>query len=76
MSKLICTYCGAIGKPKIVTRGSLLIEIILWLLFIVPGITYSLWRHYSRYQGCRFCGSDTMVAVDSPLGKKAKDKVQ
>jgi hypothetical protein len=41
---MICQDCGAQGTPKSHTRGSILIELVLWLLFIIPGLLYSLWR--------------------------------
>ena len=70
MSQLICSNCGTVGEPKTVTKGSLLIEIFLWLCLIVPGLLYSLWRLTSRHKACRACGSVNMVPLDSPVGKK------
>ena len=56
--KYICSNCDYVGKPKTITKGSLVIEVILWLLIIVPGVLYSLWRHWSRTKGCSNCGSE------------------
>jgi len=67
---MICSTCGTPGKPKKVSRGSLLIEIILWCCFLVPGILYSLWRMGSKQKVCRKCGSPSMVPVNSPVGRK------
>lgn len=44
----ICTNCGYEGKAIFKTKGSILIEIVLWLLFIVLGLIYSLWRSTTR----------------------------
>lgn len=65
-----CTACGSTGKPKTMTRGSIVIEIILWLCFLVPGLIYSIWRLTTRYQACRFCFSDQLVPLGSPIAKK------
>jgi flagellar basal body-associated protein FliL len=70
MSVMICTACGAAAEPKRITKGSIWIEIILWLCFIVPGLIYSIWRLSSRRDGCRSCGSASLVPLDSPVGRK------
>lgn len=69
-SKLVCTACGTVAKPKMVTRGSILIEIVLWLCFIIPGLIYSIWRHTTRGNACAACGSEQLVPVESPVGRK------
>lgn len=62
----LCVQCHSVGRPKLITRGSILIELVLWLCFLVPGLIYSIWRHTTRYQGCRVCGSRDLVPCDSP----------
>ena len=70
----ICTSCGSTAPSKTVTRGSFLIEVILWLCFIIPGVLYSLWRLTTRSQACSACGATSLVPADSPMGRKlAKD---
>jgi hypothetical protein len=66
-----CPNCGKVGRPKTVTRGSCLIELLLWIFFIVPGIIYSVWRLSSRYQACRFCGYPNLAPIDSPAAQRA-----
>ncbi|WP_156116750.1 YqaE/Pmp3 family membrane protein [Massilia sp. 9096] len=66
----VCRDCGTTGHTKRVTRGSLLIEIVLWLCFLVPGLIYSLWRISTRYNACRACGSRHVVPLNSPVGAK------
>lgn len=61
-----CMTCGVEAKPKVVTKGSMGIEIILWLCFIVPGLIYSVWRLTSRHDACPSCGSTTLVPISSP----------
>jgi len=67
---LICPNCGTTGLPKTFTKGSILMELCLWLLFLIPGLIYSLWRISSRYKGCRQCGATNLVPLDSPRGKQ------
>lgn len=64
-----CTTCGHEGGTESKTRGSFLIEIILWLCFIVPGLIYSIWRVSSRHPVCASCGAATLVPPDSPMAK-------
>jgi len=68
--KLVCTKCGALGKPRWKTKGSVAIEIVLWICFIIPGLIYSLWRQTTKYQVCPKCESDDLIPVDSPAAKK------
>lgn len=68
--EIICTACGALGDMRIHTRGSLWIEIVLWLTFIVPGLVYSIWRMTTRDRVCGSCGSAQLITIGSPVGKK------
>jgi hypothetical protein len=71
----ICSNCGHTGKAKKVTKGSTLIELVLWLCFIIPGLIYSLWRLTSRHLACPQCGATNMVPLDSPRGKKLQQEL-
>ena len=68
--EMVCTNCGFRGKPKIKAKGSFILEIVLWICFIVPGIIYSVWRSTSRYKACPECGAQNMVPITSPVAKK------
>jgi len=68
--KLICSTCGHIGSTKTAVKGSILIEIILWLCFIIPGVIYSLWRSSSRHKTCPKCGGTNLIPLDTPVGMK------
>lgn len=59
MVKLLkkCVTCGYIGSEKSTTKGSIWIEIVLWIFFIVPGVIYSIWRLTTRTKGCPKCRS-------------------
>ena len=72
--EFVCTQCGHIGKPKTRTKGSILIEIVLWLLFIIPGVLYSLWRLISREEVCPKCGAPNMIPSDTPKGQELTNK--
>jgi hypothetical protein len=52
------------------TKGSFLIEFLLWVCFIVPGLIYSIWRLGTRHKGCPSCGGP-MIPVDSPVARAA-----
>lgn len=61
-----CMTCGVDAPPKTSTSGSIGIEIVLWLCFIVPGLIYSIWRLSSRKSVCSSCGAQTIIPMDSP----------
>ena len=67
----ICRKCGHIGPHELNKKGKLSIEIILWLLFILPGLIYSIWRRSGRFFACKKCGTHHIVPLNSPLGKEA-----
>jgi len=68
--EMLCTTCGSQGIPSRAVRGSFLVEIILWLFFLLPGIIYTLWRLNSRSLLCPKCHNSTMIPVDSPIAQK------
>ena len=73
---LICNDCGTSGKTKTVTRGSIFIEIILWLCLIVPGLIYSIWRLTTRRKACAACGSTHLLPLETPGGIAAAKRFQ
>lgn len=70
----ICKHCDTISKPKTITKGSFIIELFLWLFFIIPGVIYSLWRITSRYEACPTCLEPNMIRLDTPYGQKLMKK--
>ncbi len=66
-----CKSCGTVGLGKRIMPGSFLIELALWLLFLLPGLIYSVWRFTTIYQGCTNCESRELVPADSPLAQQA-----
>ncbi len=54
----ICSNCRGVGNPTTTTPGSFLIELVLWCLFLLPGLIYSVWRISERKSNvCRMCGA-------------------
>ena len=67
---MICSSCGYAGSPQKNVKGSIAIEIVLWLCFIIPGLIYSIWRLSSQNQICPKCKNQTMIPLDTPNGRK------
>jgi ribosomal protein S27AE len=65
-----CSRCGSVAIPVAHTKGSFLIELLLWLCFLLPGIIYSAWRLNTRSQVCPKCGSSEIIPADSPRAKE------
>ena len=42
-------------------RGSLSLELLLWLCLLVPGFIYSMWRWMTKYKTCSDCGSSKVT---------------
>ena len=73
MKKFICRECGYIGRKKSIKQGSIIIELILILTAIIPGIFYQLLRNSSKKDVCPQCNSQNMVPINSPGGKKVME---
>lgn len=71
-----CMTCGADGEGATRTRGSIGIEVVLWLCFLVPGLIYSLWRLSSRRQVCATCGSESIVPYSAPAALSHRQQIQ
>lgn len=64
--EVICADCGRRGCAKETERGNLAIEILLWLLLLLPGAVYSIWR----LPRCPRCRSLRLLPVNSPIGRE------
>ncbi|WP_420207777.1 zinc-ribbon domain-containing protein [Candidatus Electronema sp. JC] len=58
-----CPNCNFTGKGKFITKGSIGIELILWLFFIIPGIVYSVWRLSNKKWICPQCHFEHVVKL-------------
>lgn len=65
----ICKNCGSKVRPQKITKGHIIIEIVLWIAFFPAGIVYSLWRHFTRITGCPRCQSKELVPLRTPAGR-------
>jgi hypothetical protein len=68
--KSICSNCGSITRPMRTVKGNSLIELILWLIFIIPGLLYSLWRLSTAQYVCRKCQNPSTVPLNTIMGRK------
>ena len=66
---MYCRNCGHRGQTQSTVRGSIVLEIVLWICFIVPGLIYSVWRYTSRHQICSACHSDKVIPLDAPAAQ-------
>ena len=63
--KYVCMECGCQQKPVDAKRGLLVIEIFMWLLYILPGVIYSIWRRVRTQQVCSKCRTPSVVLTSS-----------
>jgi len=70
IKELLCANCGYQGKPKLRVKGSFVIEVLLWLFFLLPGLIYSVWRLTTKQQVCPQCGNENMIPLDSPRAQQ------
>ena len=66
-----CPSCGTVGTPQFRKSGSTVVEILLWLFVVVPGIVYSIWRASTKRWACPKCEASGMIPLDSPKAKTA-----
>ena len=67
-----CPNCKYEGPGKYFTKGSFLIELCLWFIFIVPGFIYSIWRLTNKGYICPRCSFGYVVITgytDMPNSK-------
>lgn len=68
--KFACKSCYHVGRPTLKFPGSAVVELILWLFFLIPGVLYTMWRRSSGKWSCSECGAIEIVSIDTPMGKK------
>ena len=84
VGKYICTQCGDQGDYTIYVKSSLVVEIGVWVICIILAyftfgatllisIGFSLWRYFSKEEGCPKC-KGPLIEIDSPKGKKTIKK--
>lgn len=55
-----CPNCLFEGEAKTETPGSFLVELLLWICFLIPGLIYSVWRLSARKKVCSRCRFDNI----------------
>lgn len=72
---MVCTNCGYVGRPKMTVQGSGCVELALWLLLIIPGLIYSVWRLSSKRPACPNCSApNSMIPGESPRAREILSK--
>jgi len=66
MEQVVCTACGYVGKPAMRRRGRGWLEIALWLMGLLPGLIYTIWRLSTRHPVCPSCAHGNIVSAGSP----------
>lgn len=66
----LCLNCHQVGEAVRVRPGNNLIEVILWLAALVPGIIYTIWRSSEQKPRCPTCGSFQLVPASSPRARE------
>lgn len=66
----VCLRCGSVDGARQVRRGSLVVEVLLWLMWLLPGLIYTAWRWSTLHAVCVCCGAAELVPVDSPRGRQ------
>ena len=73
--EVVCKDCGYVGKLNKSAGGNLLIEIILWCCFLIPGIIYSIWSVSNKKYTCPTCSGHNLIPTNSPIGSRLTDKI-
>lgn len=64
----VCQTCEEVGQVRTEMPGNSVVELLLYLFYLVPGIIYSVWRRQGKKQVCGACGSDRLVAAKTRAG--------
>jgi len=81
---MLCKNCGEQAIPKTYVKGSGVVDILLWVIFVMiflwfglPGLLFlivplvhSIWRSSSRYKACPKCKTPNMIALDSYIAQQ------
>ena len=74
--EVYCTSCGTLGQPKKIIKGSFGVEVALWLLFLLPGLIYSVWRLTSKVECCSSCSQPSIIPSNSPRALQMRAQVK
>ena len=74
-SEIICKNCGEVSNAIIKTKGSIIIEIFLYLFYIIPGVLYTLYRVTNKYPICQHCESKEIILRNKRVGESLYKKL-
>ena len=63
MMEIQCPNCKYEGNGKHITKGSVAVELVLWLLFMFPGLVYSIWRLSTKKWVCPECDFENVRKI-------------
>lgn len=68
---MICKACGTVNSATRIARGSGFVELVLWVTFVIPiALVYTVWRRTNLRPTCSACGSQELVALATPVGRR------
>jgi ssDNA-binding Zn-finger/Zn-ribbon topoisomerase 1 len=70
MAKFYCPACGSVNDGRRHVPGSILIELVLWICLLIPGLIYSIWRHAASTKACSVCKTVGLIPVNSPRARR------
>jgi|GEM_PF-1908842 len=68
-----CTSCGFITSTPL-QKGQKWLEIVLWLLYILPGLVYSIWRRNGGGTVCPNCKHETLIPYNPDASLDSREK--
>jgi len=68
--EMACATCGHVGKVRLKNRGSVIVLLAMFCLFIIPGLFYLLYMLTGNYKVCRTCGAREVIGLDTPRGRE------
>jgi len=63
MMEIQCPNCKYEGNGKYITKGYVAVELVLWLLFLFPGLVYSIWRLSTKKWVCPECDFENVRKI-------------
>lgn len=70
----ICNNCHFIGHGQMKRKGSGWLESLIWIVLLIPGPIYSLWRYNTRHLVCPKCHGYDLIRLDTPPGQEIFEK--
>lgn len=62
--KILCTACQTKSSVRGKPRGSVIIELFLWIFLIIPGVIYTIWRAIKPIYICPHCDCKVVKKIE------------